>query len=203
MEWLLGRLKPEVLFLEHPASALNSFRDLSCGTLESAAAMSYLRSHDAELVPVDIDVDEYECPASELKELFDEMFMRCAEVSGRFAALEAIHSFETERGGFAYLNSPVGWQYVSELAQELRTVVALSSEPRLAELYGLWERTNDRREWSMLAGVNAFARRASFNSAVLLVGAAHRPSLMEKVRQGGGEDDARVVWDFKWELDAT
>lgn len=201
LHWLLGRLGPDVLFVEHPATNLDSFRDGSCGTLESAAVMRYLTTHDAELVPVDLDPGTYEVPGPELDARFDRMFGRAAELSKRFEVLTSMQIHETHKGGFAYLNSAPGWLHATELRRELQSVVEGAHEPPLTALYDLWVRMNDRRESAMLDGVEGFALRTSFTKGVLLIGAGHRPSLFEKVQRPLFNGHSRVVWEFEWELD--
>ena len=200
LHWLLCRLGPDVVFVEHPVTDVSSFRDGSCRTLESAAVMRYLGSHKAELVPVDVDPKTYE-PSPELKSSFDEMFRAIAEASSRYRLLDSIHSHEIERGGFAYLNSPIGYVREAELIRETRSTVEASRDHRLTQLYELWVRIHDRREWAMLVGVEDYARENSFKKGVLLVGGAHRLPLIEKLQQRPSDDHSQVTWEFEWELD--
>ena len=201
LQWLLDCLRPDVVFLEHPASDIASFRDGSCGTLESVAVMRYLRANQAELVPVDIDRSTYGLPDRELKAHIDEMLRRVGEASERYRILDLTHSRETDAGGFAYLNSPLGWLREAELVRELRMVVESIGEPGLTAQYEMWVRLNDRREQAMLAGVNDYARKTSFRKGVLLVGAAHRQPLIEKLQHQVLNAFSSVAWEFEWELD--
>lgn len=198
--WLLGQLRPDVLFLEHPSEDVASFRDGTCGSLESVAVMQYLRDRDATLVPVDLDSSSYELPAHELRAKFDEMFRRADEASPRLRVLEVIHTEETEAGGFAYLNSALGRRREVELRRELRNAVNATGEPRILAAYDLFERMNNRRELAMLAGIEEYARRASFKQGVLLVGSAHRQQLIEKLRKPTFPNLRNLEWQFEWEI---
>ena len=201
LHWLLCHLRPDVLFVEHPATDISSFRDGSCRTVESAAVMRYLGSHEAELVPVDTDPHTFELPAIELKARFDEMLRRIAEASPRFTLLDWTHSRETEVGGLAYLNSEPGWVREAELSRAMRSTVETLGEDGLTEHYEIWARINDRRERTMLAVVEDYAREKPFKKAVLLVGAAHRQPLIDKLQQRPSDDHSPVEWEFDWELD--
>ena len=53
LHWLLGHLRPEVIFLEHSSTNFSTFLDGSCRTLESAAVMHYRKRNVVELVPVE------------------------------------------------------------------------------------------------------------------------------------------------------
>src|SRR5262245_1081336 len=177
LHWLLGRLQPDVIFLEHAPADIARFLDGSCGTLESAAVIHYRNSIAVKLVPVDL-VPE----ATELKPKFDEMFGRIDDASPKFGQLESANQQHTEQGGFAYLNSPICATLQFEMQHEIRITVEAIGDPALAELYALWTRTHDEREQAMINAVEAFARDAPFEKGVLLVGAAHRQSMLEKLQ---------------------
>jgi hypothetical protein len=201
LHWLLGRLRPDALFIEHPSTDISSFRDGSCGTLESVAVMGYLSTHEAALVPVDIDAATFELPAVELKTRFDEMFHTIAETHPRYKELEYAHSRETDSGGLAYLNSALGWLREAELRREMRSAVEIIGERHLTALYELWMQTHDRRERAMVTAVENYARARSFKKGVLLVGSAHRQALIEHLQQPRLDGHSPVTWEFEWELD--
>ncbi len=201
LHWLLTRLRPEVLFLEHPPAAISSFRDCSCGTLESFAVAAYLRTQKAELVPVDVDTHSLELPASKLEAHADELFARLAETSPRYRALDFAHSSDVDEGGCLYLNSALGWRRESELHSQMRDIVEAAGDRSLTDLYELWVRTHDSREYAFLAGVEAYAQSRSFSTGVLLVGAAHRAPLIEKSVALHQTGSLVTTWDFEWELE--
>ena len=196
LHWLLGRLRPDVLFLEHSATDFAAFLDGSCGTLESAAVVHYRKLHPVELVPVGVHLD-----AEGLKQKFDEMFDRIEEASHLYCQLRLANDLHTARGGFAYLNSPTSALLQSEMQRELRATVEAVGQPALTQMYALWTRTNDLRELAMLGGVEAFAGRTAFEKGVFLVGSAHRQSLIEKSQQPRTDSSSAVTWDFEWELE--
>ena len=196
LHWLLGRLRPEVLFVEHSSSDFAAFLDGSYGTLESAAVRRYRDLHAVEVVPVDLHLR-----AVELKQKVDDLFDRIEDASPRFCQLELANRQHTARGGFAYLNSPSSALLQCEMQREMRMTVEAVGEPALAELYALWTHTNELRELAMLSGVEAFARQTSFKRAVLLAGAAHRQTLLERSRRLRSDGPSLVTWDFDWQLD--
>ena len=158
--------------------------------------MRYRNSHAVELVPVDLHL-----PAAELKPKVDDLFDRVEKASPRYCQLELENRQHTAMGGFAYLNSPTSALLQSEMQREMRTTVEALAEPGLAELYALWMHTNEVRDLAMINGVEAFARRAPFKKAVLLVGAGHRQSLLVKSRLPRNDGPSSVTWDFDWQLD--
>lgn len=196
LHWLLGRLRPDALFLEHSSTDFSAFLDGSCGTLESAAVRRYLSLHTVELVPIDLPP-----PDPEFKPKVDDMFDRIEEASPRFCQLDLANRQHTAAGGFAYLNSPTSALLQCEMQRVMRATVEAVGVPALSELYALWMRTNDLRELAMLNGVEAYARQASFKKGVLLVGAAHRQPLFEKSQLPRSDGPPSVSWDLDWQLD--
>ena len=191
--WLLDRLRPDVLFLERSSTDLAAFLDGSCGTLESLAVRRYRSLRAVELVPVDLHFQ-----AADLKHRFDDLFDRIEAASPSFCHLKLEDRRHMLRGGLAYLNSPTGVLLQSEMQREMRATVEAVGDLAFAELYALWSQTNDLRERAMLSGVEAFARQASFEKGVLLVGAAHRQPLFEKSQLPRGDGPSLVTWDFDW-----
>jgi hypothetical protein len=196
LHWLLGRLRPDVIFLERSSTGLAAFLDGSCGTLESAAVRRYRDLHAVELVPVDLQLQ-----AVELKHKFDELFDRIGDSSPGFCQLELTNRHHTEKGGFAYLNSSISAVLQSEMQREMRATVEAIGEPTLAELFALWTRTNDLRELTMISGVESFAKQNSFEKGVLLVGSAHLPTLYEKSQHLRSDGPSPITWDFDWQLE--
>jgi hypothetical protein len=196
LHWLLGRLRPDVLFLEHSSADFPAFLDGSCGTLESAAVRRYRSAHEVELVPVDLPIQ-----AATTKQKVDDFFDRIEEASPRYRQLELANRYHTAKGGFAYLNSPTGALLQCEIQKEMRATVESLGESTLLEFYAHWTRTNDLRELAMLGAVEAFARQASFKKGVLLVGAAHRQPIFEKSQLARSNGPSPVTWDFYWQLE--
>lgn len=197
LHWLLGRLRPEVLFLEHSTTSHTAFLDGSYGgSVESAAVRQYHRQHAVELVPVDLHLE-----VSELKPKLDGLFERVEEASSRFRFLKLANLEHTKKGGHAYLNSPICAELQSEMQREMRATVDATGDRALSEQYSLWTSINNQRELAMLRGVEAYARRTSFKKGVLLVGAAHRDSLLSKSQLLRRDGPSSVVWDFDWELE--
>jgi hypothetical protein len=194
LHWVLGLLRPHVLFLEHPSANFSTFLDESCYTLE---LMLYRKRNVVELVPVDLPFPV------ELKQKFEEMFNRIEEASPRYCWMDLTNRQHTEEGGLAYLNSPASALLQAEMKREMRTTVDILDEPSLTDIYAQWTHIHELRELAMIKKVEAFAQRTAFNKGILLVGAAHRESLSEKLRLGRDEARAPVAWEFDWQLEET
>src|SRR5207244_9236811 len=99
--------------------------------------------------------------------------------------------------GFAYINRESINTRLSAIQQAMRTTIDVLGDRRLVDLYALWAHANDRREVAIMNSIGDYARQNSFNTGVLLVGLAHRRSIMDKSRMGYTDGLPRVQWDFE------
>lgn len=157
--------------------------------------MAYHGRNEVVLVPVDLPLPD----AKTLKSKFDELIEWVKAKSPHYCALDLMTIQHTEKGGFAYLNSTLNFQIEFEMQREMQATVEAFGDPQLHELYELWVLTNDRREQEMINRVAAFASHNSFKRGVLLIGAAHRPSLFEKLQCPHSVGAGIVTWDFAWQ----
>ncbi|WP_321867732.1 hypothetical protein [Paraburkholderia tropica] len=194
LDWLLDRLRPDVIFLECSPTQFPAFQNGLGRTLESTAVGLYRRRHEVVLEPVDLHLPD----AEPLKLKIDELFERIEAESPRYRQMDEANSQSTEQWGFAYLNSRDNAWLECEIQREMRVAVEAAGDSRLTDLYELWTRINDQREQEMIHRVVAIATQSSFMKSVLLVGAAHRPSLIART-QCPSNDGARVVaWEDDW-----
>lgn len=190
--WFLTRLRPDVLFIEHSPVAFPAFMDGSLVTPESVAVRRYREITEVEVAPVDLVLQ-----VAGLKSEFDWMFDRIAELNVRYCELSMLDRYHLDRGGLAYLNSAVGAGIHADIGATMRATVNAAGDSSLTGCYTLWTEIQDRRERSMIDTIEEFARHRSFKKGVLLVGAAHRLGLVEKL--GSGEPaDSCVRWDPDW-----
>lgn len=192
--WLLDQLRPDVLFLECSPADFPTFKHGPYRTLEPAVVMAYHGRHEVTLVPVDLPLPDAEL----FKPKFDELFIQIEAKSLQYYQMGLTNRHYIEKGGFAYLNSSLNFQIESEMQREMQATAHAVSDSQLNELYELWMLTNDLREQEMINRVEAFASRTSFKKGVLLVGAAHRPSLFEKLQFSRRTGAGVVTWDFDW-----
>ena len=194
--WLLGRLRPDVIFLEHSPADHAAFLEGSFATLESVAVRRHRDLHQVELVPVDLPR-----PDAEFKRTVDDLFDGVERASRRFQHLDTLHRQHTAQGGFAYINSPLCAMLQLEMQREMSLTVDAVGEPSLTDSYSQWVRIHDARELAMLGTVEEYARKTPFGKGILLVGAAHRQTLLEKVLLRRRAGPSSVTWDFDWQVE--
>lgn len=189
---ILEHYRPEVLFLEAPVNAVDCYFDpVSGANLEANAVRQYAASNHVELVGVDRDT-----PGSDFFRNSQYLFERIEGVSVDYCRLIDWHKKCAIDYGFAYLNS----EYCSNLWAELyaATLAAVKTidEPRMTELYELWNTTIELRDQEMMKNILKYCSENSFEKGVFLVGARHRQSIIDNSKEQLGAD-------IRWVFDAT
>ena len=176
---ILSHLRPEVIFLEVPAAAFDDFYvNRTRRNLESDAVNLLLRSHPGlKLIPVDLPT-----PAREFFEGYEQLGMRIRETSLECRQLARVDLDRQRVCGFSYLNSDDCDQHWTEMRKEVLGTLQRIGDSRLNGIQDEWDKTNELRELEILVNVRQYCLQNHFERAVLLVGAAHRRSLTEKLQ---------------------
>lgn len=193
---ILDRLQPDVIFAEIPPANLTDYLNGSHGNLESAAVVLYRKRVQVNVVPVDL-----KRPDDEFFRNSEEMFTRVERTSPDYRRLMDQNSRDTREHGFPYLNSNRCAQAWADIYVEVRKTVEWIGDPRLLQNYGLWSEANDHRETTMLENINGYCGRHTLSHGVLLVGAAHRKAMVEKVRGQRVSGVPGVLWALESSLD--
>jgi hypothetical protein len=192
---ILGRLQPDVIFAEISSADLADYLDCSRGSLESKAVVRYRESRPVNVVPVDVNR-----PNEEFFRISQEMFDKVERTSPDYRLLMDRHSLDTRAHGFPYLNSDRCAQAWTDIYGEVLATINWIGDVRLRQIYDLWSETNDRRETGMLQNIDDYCVSNALPHGVLLVGAAHRKSIVDKVRGRRGAGAPGIAWDLDGSL---
>lgn len=198
LQAILGRLQPDVIFVEIAPADLAGYLDCSRGGLERIAVVRYRERRPVNIVPVDLNR-----PNDEFFRNSEEMFNKVERTSRDYRLLVDRHSHDTRVHGFPYLNSDRCAQAWAAIYGEVLATIKWIGDVQLRQIYDLWSETNDRRDMGMLKNIDDYCVRHALPHGVLLVGAAHRKSIVDKVR---GQRDARapgIAWDLEGSLGWT
>jgi hypothetical protein len=191
LQAILKRLQPNVIFAEIPPAHVGEYIDGSRGSLESVAVRGYREGHRVAIVPVDLAKPE-DAFFTGAKDLFDAV----ERTSHDYRRMVDRHGLDTRLGGFPYLNSGRCMQAWADIYAEVRATVEWIGNRRLREIYDLWIYTNERRDNEMLTNIEDHCSRQVFDRGLLLVGAAHRKSIVDKARAADRAGAMGVEWDF-------
>ncbi|SAL81743.1 hypothetical protein AWB67_05927 [Caballeronia terrestris] len=189
---ILERLQPDVIFAEIPTANLAEYLDGSLDDLESRAVALYRKGRPANVVPVDLNK-----PSDEFFRESEEMFTEVERTSRAFRRLIDQNSLDTRDHGFPYLNSDRCAQAWAAIYDEVRATVERINDARLRQIYALWSETNHRRETGMLENINGYCIGGALSHGVLLLGAAHRKAMVEKVQEQRVVGAPGVSWNLK------
>ncbi|MEK7476004.1 MAG: hypothetical protein AAB152_10285 [Candidatus Coatesbacteria bacterium] len=188
---ILMRINPEVIFLEAPAAALGTYFNRGRMNLEGTAVSRYREKHRVDLIPVDLPT-----PEAAFFENFGEVIDRVGRAGPEYDQIAGTHRHYVSVYGFAYLNSEYCSDLFSKRYAAILTAIGKLADPRLAENYDLWIKTNERRDAAMMENIRKHCRQASFSNYAFLVGAAHRQSIMSLSRSEEGPGASEIPWDF-------
>lgn len=200
---ILERIRPEVIFLELPSGALGDFLDGTRRNLESTAVRRYREEREVLLVPVDLPE-----PNEGFFRGHRFLVQTIERTSRKYCRLIDENARCIEGSGLAYLNSERSSQAWFAIHEEMRNTVEWLADRRAAdhqcvfEVYESWTTLNERREEAMLRGIDDYSRHHPFTTGVLLIGAAHRRSILTKARERAGDVLPRIDGDLSEFSDA-
>ena len=194
---ILESIRPDVIFLELPCEALDDFLNGTRSNLESTAVRRYRENREVALVPVDL-------PEPEAKFFREQQFLtqKIERTSRTYCRLVDDNAQRIEAFGFAYLNSERASEAWSAIDDEARDTVGWLVEReavdhrRVVEAYESWTHVNERREEAMLREIVHYSQTQPFTKGVLLVGSAHRGSILAKARERAGDGAPRIDADI-------
>jgi hypothetical protein len=191
---ILDRLRPEVIYAEISTAMLSNYFDGSHGNLESAAVAQYRVSHSVAVVPVDLDK-----PGEDFFQESMETFNKVERTSSIYRRLLDQHHLDTKNHGFTYLNSDRCGQVWAEIYKETFETLEWIGDARLLKIYAQWKKVNDVREARMLEKIIKHSIENTPNRSVLLVGAAHKKELADKIKRCQESEASAIHWDFPYE----
>lgn len=188
---ILEQLDPQVIFLEVPEGAMDDFyRTGHQENLESTAIGAFRKRNHVELIPVDIPT-----PHESFFRDYHYMVTRIEGISLECRRLRLWDINYVRDHGFAYLNSEYSEKIWSETYDEMQAVIRKLNEPRLTNIFDQWIEANDFREDEMLSNIMQYCSSNSFDRGAFLIGAAHRKSVIHKIRKAFDEYSSNMQWD--------
>ena len=189
---ILEKLQPEVIFLEVPADAFENFYiERIKENLESKAVFQYSNNHHVELIPIDLPTPDERFFTNNRY-----LFERIEGNSTDYRRLMDWYRSYVFDHGFAYLNSDHYSKHLSELNDAILTSIHKIGDPKITKLYELWNKTNQLRDIEMMEKILKYSSDYTFEKAVFLIGAAHRPSIIEKAKEQVFHNTGSIKWDF-------
>lgn len=205
---ILEDINPEVIFDELPIHFSDMYYSDSFDTycankillnrhppvvpLEVKCIKKYKRNYNIEIFPVDIDLRQ------KLSKYQDEISFMILT----FLKYEEYKKLENEKEtliaqeGFHYLNSDKFLTFLDKKEVVEKNIMESEIQKnRLHNIYKLFHAEQyDNRENAMLENIYNYSNRNQYNQAVLLIGADHKKSIMQKITEYEKLSEIKLNW---------
>jgi hypothetical protein len=189
---IIESINPDVVFEELSINLFNRFyneNQLIDESLEVKCLKRYLQNHNIKHIPVDIDI------TSNLTNSDIDYMIKTFKKYDAFKKLESEQNFLTEHYGFAYLNSNKCSELFDRIKNAERSLMEFGfNKNLLSHFYKLFHEEHDNRENEILHKIYVYSNENLYNRAVLLIGSAHRNSMIKKIKDYKRNGKLRLNW---------
>lgn len=183
---LIEKSNPTVIFEELSPITYRECYEMDRFTMESAAIKMYLKENVAEHIPV-VGTEI----SNEVNKKYDinKRHSGCNRLVGKLYALEYQY-------GFDYLNSKYVDQLFDVLSRLEQDIVAFSKDEAITDIYSRANRNIDMYENDIIENVYNYSVSNKYKNALMFIGAAHRKSIIEKIKEYNEKQDIKLNWTF-------
>jgi hypothetical protein len=195
---IIEKISPEIIFEEmHPNIYDEYYKEQIYISLESNAIKMYLQNHKIKHIPVDSYYHYNQ--DNELREKFNYFRRTISENSSEYYQLFGgfgEYQMSKYREGFKYLNSDKCNTLMKKRTIIEENIINKLNNEELTQIYNLWIKFNDNRENEIINNIYTYSRKYNYSSALLIIGAAHSHSIMEKIQKHKTQNEVKLNWIF-------
>lgn len=189
---IIEEISPEVIFCEAAPEVFTEMIEATekFNPPEIKIIRKILADHSIKIVPVDIHgivVGD---------ERIDEMFDWIIEKIENYKNAMSIQIDETYKEGYKFLNSKKNDKINFDKALMEREIIAKENNRELILDYVKWVKWNNYRENHWIKLIHENFHENKFNTAVLMVGSAHRVGLQHKIVELDINRKTPLSWNF-------
>jgi hypothetical protein len=189
-------IRPEVIFEEVRPADYESFHNHGAQwSLEAQAIAMYRQFNSPQQVPV----DRYEIRSDlliRMKADLDKVIDFVGQWSEEYQLLDEEHAKNMAEYGFSYLNSDAFSTREAKMSEIEDIKIKGSGNPDAMRVLEGWRHHNRSREEKMLASIYEYCQAKAFDTAVFLVGAAHRAGIAKEIEKYASTEGHLVNWSF-------
>ncbi len=192
---IFERIQPEVIFEETPPTYFDSYYlTKKRRTLESDAIFEYVRDYNILNVPVDSD----EIPDQSFFDQLQKLHISIERLTDRdgfnYRNFTDKNMDNAAVYGFQYLNSDSGSLFYREIRLSIESGLKTFNNATLDSVYKSWMEVTNRREEIMLKNIYNYRDSNVFDCAVFTIGAAHRESIIKKIKTLSRTEKINLNW---------
>jgi hypothetical protein len=192
---IMERINPELIFEEMPPTYFDKYYiEKSHKNLESNAINRYILNNKIYQKPVDSE----NIPS---EEFFKSMEKVHKSVEGlidyngfTYRNLTDKHRLNTVQYGFNYLNSLECININKGIYEAIENGLQKINNDELIQTFNLWKEINSARENTMLQNIYSYSQRNNYDRAIFFLGAAHRGSIIEKIKEFQKNETVKLNW---------
>ncbi len=191
---ILLSLQPDVIFEEIGYEVYDQIYLQNRTTLESNAVKLYLLTKDVEHFPVDTfdRPDSYRNGWNLLSNVLEPY--RNKSDALKHAINQLI--YQSQVGGFPFLNSDQNDAILDEIEKEERSILAELADDNLIQIAQLINEVNSKRDEEMIDNIYKYGEQNAFQKAIFLIGAGHRRSIKKKLDKVAPRYGVEIKWHF-------
>jgi hypothetical protein len=195
---IIETINPEIIFEEIPPSWFDDYYlNKSRGRLEADAILMYLENYKIRQIPVDSD----DIPSESFFKKHKSMHERIeglADINGHsYRTLTDMCKQQVEVHGFKYLNSQYYVNFCDGIGKAVEGGLQSINNAELFQIHELWKNIHEKREIEMLQNIYNYSKKFDYQNAVFTIGAAHKKSILNKVKEFETKDSLKLNWiDF-------
>lgn len=182
---IFKQIQPEIIFLEALEETYSEYEHSTFSQfgvfhnkLEIAAIQKYNYIDSFKYFPV---LDKG------MSNVFDRKYSILSQHSELHILMDNFNAF-LDKGGFKLLNSDEN----IKLQDEMRILEdLLLNDIKLAEEFAI---SIDEYENSMLRNIYSYCQNNQFNTAIFMCGAAHRKSIIKKIKENNTQESLNINW---------
>lgn len=177
---------PTVIFEELSPTAHIECYEMGRFTIESAAIKNYLKDYSIKHIPVvGTEIGEAVIEKNEINKTHS----GCNRLLGRLYSLAYYY-------GFDYLNSEYAHQLFDVLTRLEQDIVTFRKDESISNIYRKAYENIDIYENDIIENVYNYTASYKYKNAIMFISAAHRKSIIEKIKDYNEKQDVKLNWTF-------
>jgi len=188
---IIESINPKVIFEELTIDLFDKIynKHFPHNILEVKCIQNYINNHNIIHIPVDIDASP-NLSNNEIHYMYDSF-----KKYHVYKSLEQEQNSLIELCGHAFLNSKKCSDLFDKKMQTEKYLLGFGTDKNnLIRIHNLFHEEQDKRESAILRNIYDYAIENPFSTAVFLIGAAHRTSLIQKINGLETTEELKLNW---------
>jgi hypothetical protein len=189
---IIEKENPEIIFEEFDISRTDDeyyknghYKYQNECSVETTAIMNYLEKNSIVHIPVD---------TYNITDFPTAMYRKISAASEEYDDLFKKNILLSCEQGFPYLNSIECCDLLEKMHFIEENVIKKSNDKILFEEYRSWQLITDNRDNEMLYNIYDYSKEHCFNNAVFIIGAEHRKSIIDKIKEYNIKENVKINW---------